>query len=84
MTHSLLGVGISRGCHLNPAQAGALDCLAHQSRGLGLLDELAEVGETSSVALRYQRRVEDDPEAVPWNSGLGVIAMLATIWCRGS
>src|SRR5947209_1512143 len=61
----LLRAWISRGRHLDHrAQAGALDCLLHQPRGLGLFDELADIGETSGVPLRDQRRYADDPEAV--------------------
>jgi hypothetical protein len=33
------------GCHLVSGQAGALDRLLHQSRGLGLFDKFADVGE---------------------------------------
>ena len=36
--------------YLNPSQTAAVDCLHHQSRGLGLFDELANVGKTPAKA----------------------------------
>jgi len=45
MMPSLLGLGFCRRGHLDPAQAGAVDGPPHQPQCLGLLDELADVGE---------------------------------------
>src|SRR5438552_6543127 len=53
-----------RGCHLDSAQASSVDGPLHQPRCLGLFDEFADVGETSGLPLRDQRRYADDPEAV--------------------
>ena len=53
---SLLDLWISRGCHLDPAQTGALDCPLHQPRRLGLLDEVADVRKPSGPALRDRHR----------------------------
>jgi hypothetical protein len=40
------------GCHLVSGQAGALDRLLHQSRGLGLFDKFADVGEPRGLTFR--------------------------------
>src|SRR5436190_8899869 len=64
LTRSLLRPGIAWGSHLDSAQAATLDSPLHQPRGLGLFDEVADVGDTSGVTLRDNHCHEDDPEAV--------------------
>src|SRR5437870_13643053 len=64
LTRSLLRLGIAWGSHLDSAQAATLDSPLDQPRGLGLFDEVADVGDTSGVTLRDNHCHEDDPEAV--------------------
>jgi len=56
IAHSLLGGGIPRRGHPNPALACALNCPLHEPGRLGLLDELADIGEPSGLALCNHHR----------------------------
>ena len=50
--------------HAVSRQGGALDRLLHQARGLGLFDELADVGESLGSTLRHHHADEVGPVVV--------------------
>src|SRR5438552_293352 len=60
----LLSRWVSGGCHLNPSEARAFDGLLYQPGGLGLFDELADIGDTPWMPLRNECGYTDDAEAV--------------------
>src|SRR5262249_3780912 len=63
--------GISRGCHVDPAQPTTLDSSLHQARCLGLFDELADIGEPSGLAFWNRHRHAVGPIAVLQYPGAG-------------
>ena len=64
LAHSLLRGRISGRVHPDPGLACALNSPLHQTRCLGLFNELADIGESSSLVLRYRHRKAVGPVEV--------------------
>jgi glutamate/aspartate transport system substrate-binding protein len=62
---------LHRRCHPDTAQAAGLDGALDQARRLGLLDELADIGQPSSLALRNPDPDQIDPIGVGQDLGAG-------------
>src|SRR5258707_15870399 len=71
MQISLPGRESLRRCHAHAPPARMHDCALHQTRGFGIFDEIADVGEPFGLSLRDDHRCEVGSKAVlqdarPW------------------